>query len=135
MRSWNSSLNGFLRALARSTQAAPSTLRRRAMPRSWRSLSSIGLALQEVEHGVCVSLWLLEVGDMRAVDDRKLGTLDLALDFFTRCGRRRGVVLPDDHQRRHGDARIACAEIHVADRRATRYVAFDRRRHEHPGHP
>ena len=32
MKSWNSSVNGFLLALARSTQALPSTLRRCAMP-------------------------------------------------------------------------------------------------------
>src|SRR5579872_6401767 len=106
MRSWNSSLNGFLRALARSTQAAPSTLRRRAIPRSWRSLSSIDSALQEIEHDVGIGLRLLEVGDMRAVDHGELGALDLALDLFTGRGRGCRIMFADNHQRRCGDARI-----------------------------
>src|SRR6185312_2377036 len=118
MSSWNSSLNELLRALARSTQAAPSTLRRLAMPRSWRSLSSMRrlLALEEVQDDVGIGFRLLEVGDMRAVDDRKFGALDLPLDFFAGGGRGGGIVLADDHQRRHRDAQVAFSEVHVADR-------------------
>src|SRR5438270_69215 len=41
MKSWNSAVNGVFCELARSTQALPSTLRRAARPRAWRSVSSI----------------------------------------------------------------------------------------------
>src|ERR1035437_9532909 len=108
MKSWNSALNGVFFALARSTQALPSTLRRLAMPRSWRSFSSIevALSLQEVDDRLGVELRLLDVRDMGGIESGELGAPDLLHDHFADGGWRRRVLLADDDQSRRGDARI-----------------------------
>src|SRR5689334_21447212 len=53
--SWNSELNAVLAAVCLSTQAAPSTLRRMLMPRSYRCFSSM-MVSSLVAHASCPAL-------------------------------------------------------------------------------
>src|SRR6476469_1657440 len=84
IRSMTSALNEFLLAIDLSTQASPSTLRRCAMPssrRCWSSIVSLCLALRhEADHGVGEGVRLLDIGNMRGIEDRQAGAGDLAAD-------------------------------------------------------
>src|SRR6185312_5559986 len=118
MKSWNSSVNVLFLALARSTQALPRTLRRCAMPRSWRSRSSIGrsVLLEEIEHGLGEGLRLLDIGDVRGVERDKSGAGNGLGDCFAGGRRSRRILRADDHQGRRPDRRIAGAEVDIAYR-------------------
>src|SRR6187200_528669 len=142
MKSWNSSFSGVLLAMARSTQALPNTLRRRAMPFSCRSRSSMnaswcrltGRLSQKFRYRVSIDRRLLDIGNMRGVEHGQRGTGNPRMDEFGGHDRRGYVLRPGDDQGWDGDLRQQLAVVHVADGFAGGDIAVDRGGGEHRFH-